>query len=254
MLHGAGVTTVRATLLAVIGVGACKLLFLLVGSQLFDRVGRRPMLLVSAAGLAMSLGVLTASCYVGGGTGALAATLAVGGLCLFMGAFSLGFSPLVYVICSELFPNHVRARAMSVALFTTRIIAGVISSSFVTLRRTLTPGGAWLVFIPVALGAFLFVLLFIPETKGRSLEQISRVFREQRQRKLQQRQGKEASAPPPHQQATTPGSCTPHSADSAAPPAPAPAADAPASLGAAPETAPPPPVGVGSAAAVMQMN
>jgi len=172
IVQTAGVESVRDTLLAIMGVGLCKLIFLLIGSSLFDRVGRRPMLLTSSGGLTVSL-ILLAMATVGAGT---SPALAITGLCMFMASFSLGFSPLVYVICSELFPSSVRARAMSCALFITRVVAGVISSSFLSLRIALSPAGAWLAFVPIAALSFVFVLLLIPETKGLSLEEVSGMF------------------------------------------------------------------------------
>jgi MFS family permease len=174
----AGVESVRDTLLAITAVGMCKLVFLLISSQLFDRLGRRPMLLASAAGLTMSLLILSfASQGLGRGDGGGARpALAIFGLCAYMASFSIGFSPLVYVICSELFPLGVRARAMSCALFATRVTAGAISSSFVSMRAALTPAGAWLVFVPIALGAFCFTYAFIPETRGLGLEDVQRMF------------------------------------------------------------------------------
>ncbi|KAJ1638336.1 hypothetical protein T492DRAFT_944975 [Pavlovales sp. CCMP2436] len=102
-------------------------------------------------------------------------------------SFSLGFSPLVYVICSELFPLGSRARAMSCALFITRVTAGTISSSFISLREALTPTGAWLLFVPVAVGAFGFVYHFIPETNGLGLEEVHDMFSKIAERKAARR-------------------------------------------------------------------
>jgi len=173
IVQQAGVTDVRQTLLAIMGVGFCKLVFLTIGASLFDRVGRRPLLLSSAAGIFGSLCIL-----VLGSVGEPSAALAITGLCCFMASFSAGLSPLVYVVCSELFPASMRARGMALALFVTRTVAGVISSSFVSLREGLTPAGAWLIFIPVAFGAFVFIYTRIPETKGVPLEQIPTLFAE----------------------------------------------------------------------------
>lgn len=156
-------------------VGGVKLLVLLVASQLFDRLGRRPLLLASAAGLmagllAMAAGEVAESAFA-------ATRLAIVGLCVYMAAFSLGFSPLTYVMCSELFPSSVRARAMSLALFTARIVAGVIASTFVSMREGLGGAATWLFFVPISLVAFLFVYFFLPETRGYTLEDIVKVFR-----------------------------------------------------------------------------
>jgi sugar porter (SP) family MFS transporter len=171
IVQAAGVTDVRETLLAIMGVGLCKVVFLLVGCNLFDRTGRRPLLLISAAGLTLSLMLLA-----GAAASSSSAALAVFGLCAFISSFSLGFSPLVYVLCSEVFPSAVRARGMSLALFTTRVVAGVISSSFLSMREGLSPAGAWAFFVPVAACAFAFVYLYIPETKGVALEDMPKLF------------------------------------------------------------------------------
>ncbi|KAG8461606.1 hypothetical protein KFE25_001210 [Diacronema lutheri] len=172
IVQEAGLVSMRSILLAIMAVGACKLVFLLGASSLFDRVGRRPMLLASAAGLAASLLVLAASTW----GDAPRPVLAITGLCAFMASFSIGFSPLVYVVCSELFPLGVRARAMSCALFITRVTAGLISSVFVSLRTALTPHGAWLLFVPIALAAFAFVYAYVPETNGLGLEGVQTMF------------------------------------------------------------------------------
>jgi len=183
IVQGAGISSMRDTLLAIMAVGLCKLVFLIFASTLFDRIGRRPMLLISSAGLAGSLVVLAAA--TAGATPRPA--MAIGGLCAYMASFSLGFSPLVYVICSELFPLGSRARAMSCALFITRVTAGTISSSFISLREALTPTGAWLLFVPVAVGAFGFVYHFIPETNGLGLEEVHDMFSKIAERKAARR-------------------------------------------------------------------
>jgi sugar porter (SP) family MFS transporter len=96
IVRAAGVASDRAVLLAIMGVGLCKLGFLLVASQLFDRLGRRPMLLASAAGLGAALLVMAAS-EARAPTSDARAALAIGGLCFYMAAFSIGFSPLTCV-------------------------------------------------------------------------------------------------------------------------------------------------------------
>ncbi|KAJ1618279.1 hypothetical protein T492DRAFT_1132083 [Pavlovales sp. CCMP2436] len=161
----------RHTLLAIMGVGLCKVSSLLLGCLLFDKVGRKPLLLLSAAGLSVSLVILAVAA-----AGNSNAALAIGGLCGLMASFSIGFSPLVYVLCSELFPSAMRARCMGLALFTTQVVAGAISSSFVSLREFAIPTGAWLVYVPVSFVGFFFVLLAVPETKGVTLEAMPSLF------------------------------------------------------------------------------
>jgi MFS family permease len=157
-------------LLATMGAGGCKVLFLLVASQLFDRVGRRPMLLISALGLAASFGVVSVSYRTE------LQWLSVVGVCGIMGAFSLGFSPLVYVVGTEVFPNRLRAKAMSLALFTTRMLAGVVSISFISLEVALGPTLLWACFSMVAAAAVVFIFFHVPETMGRELEDVAALF------------------------------------------------------------------------------
>jgi len=180
LVRAAGIKSDRMVLWAIMGVGMVKLVALGIASQLFDRIGRRPMLLTSAAGLLCGLLLMA---YAEWAHSSITAALAIFGLCVYIASFSLGFSPLTYVICSELFPASVRARAMSLALFTTRIVAGIISSSFVSMRQELTPWGTWLFFTPIAAASFAFVWFCIPETKGHSLEQIADLFRNKRSNK-----------------------------------------------------------------------
>jgi sugar porter (SP) family MFS transporter len=158
-------------LVATMGAGGCKVLFLLIASQLFDRVGRRPMLLLSAFGLVISFGVMSAS-YSSGMD-----WLSVVGVCGIMGAFSLGFSPLVYVVGTEVFPNRLRAKAMSLALFITRILAGVVSISFISLEVALGPTLLWASFSMIAAAAVIFIFFNVPETMGLELEDVAALFK-----------------------------------------------------------------------------
>jgi hypothetical protein len=130
------------------------------------------MLLLSAFGLVLSFGVVSVSYRVG------LDWLSVVGLCGIMGSFSLGFSPLVYVVGTEVFPNRLRAKAMSLALFTTRILAGVVSISFLSLGRAMGPTLLWGCFSAVAAAAMAFIFFNVPETMGLELEEVAAVFNE----------------------------------------------------------------------------
>jgi len=170
VLEKAGLVGKQA-LLGTMGVGTCKIIFLAIGSSLFDRLGRQPLLIASGLGLGFAFLVEGFSQMIN------SASLAVVGLCLAMSSFSLGFSPLTYVVPTEVFPTRVRAKAMSLALFTTRLLAGVISLSFLSLQELLTPEGIWFVAAAIAGLSVVFVILYVPETKGRTLEEVEGVFR-----------------------------------------------------------------------------
>jgi MFS family permease len=170
IMKSSGVLGDENILLATMGVGLCKCVALFVASLAFDRIGRRPLLLLSAGGQAVAL--LTQ------GLAALFTLplLSVAGLCMFQASFSLGFSPLTYVFCSEVFPMRVRAKGMAVTLLITRLGAGAISTSFITLEKALTIQNVWFIFAGVAVCALVFVWACVPETNGVALEEMRPLF------------------------------------------------------------------------------
>ena len=166
-LEAVGITEERSLLLATVGVGAIKVAFIGVAACLVDRFGRVPLLLASNAGIALSQGLLALSFLLGGSVG-----LAVAGQCLFMAAFSIGSGPCSMMVASECFPLQVRGLAMGVATLLNRLISGSIALSFLSLTRALTPTGTFATFTLIALLACAFIRRFIPETKGRALEEV----------------------------------------------------------------------------------
>jgi MFS family permease len=194
VLEAAGFVEENSLLLATIGVGLVKTLVIFVPLLLMDRTGRRPLLIVSnlgllAAQLLISLSFLfggdnTAGGPGGGGGGeepepepepaasAASKWLAVAGQCAFVAAFSLGVGPLAHVLSSELYPLRIRGTAVGVATFINRATSGMVALSFLSLQRALTPAGAFGLFAAVAAASTLFSVLFVPETMGRSLEEL----------------------------------------------------------------------------------
>ena len=93
-----------------------------------------------------------------------------------MAAFSIGAGPCSMLVASELFPLQVRGFALGVATLVNRVTSGIVALSFLSLARTLTPAGAYFLFAALAVGAGAFIAARVPETKGRSLEDIERSF------------------------------------------------------------------------------
>ncbi|KAL1511122.1 hypothetical protein AB1Y20_005942 [Prymnesium parvum] len=169
IMTGLGLDEYHA-LVATLGAGGCKLLFLVIAAFLFDRVGRRSMLFVSGTGMALSFVLLSTSHALN------SSALTVIGVCAVMSSFSLGFSPLVYVIGTEVFPTRVRSVAMAFSLFLTRLIAGIIASLFLSLQQAMGHVALWAVFATVAAIAVVFAYFCVPETKGLSLEEVASQF------------------------------------------------------------------------------
>ena len=125
-----------------------------------------------AAGIAVSLFALAASL----GLGAAAIPLTVVGLCLFMGSYAFGIGPLNMVVVSEVFPFRLRAVAMSLAIFLNRLVSGTVASTFLSLTEAISMRGTFLLFGGIATLSWLFVLYMVPETKGKSLEEMETFF------------------------------------------------------------------------------
>ena len=166
-LEAAGISDESQLLLATVAVGMVKVLFICVAACLVESVGRVRLLLWSTLGIAVSQLLLGLSFSLGRHV-----PLALCGQCLFMAAFSLGSGPCSMMVASELFPLQVRGFALGVATLVNRTTSGLVALSFLSLSRALTPAGAYYLFVALALLACGFLATRVPETTGKSLEEI----------------------------------------------------------------------------------
>jgi sugar porter (SP) family MFS transporter len=90
----------------------------------------------------------------------------------FVASFAISLGPVMWVLLSEIFPNEQRAAAISVAGFWNALVSASVTMIFPSALSTLGSGGTFLVFALFATAALLFVVLLVPETKGRTLEQL----------------------------------------------------------------------------------
>lgn len=93
-----------------------------------------------------------------------------------MSGFSLGVGPVCWLIPSEVFSTTIRAKAMSVATFLNRATATLMASTFLSIANTITWGGYFALLSLVSLSILIFVWYFLPETKGRTLEDMTHYF------------------------------------------------------------------------------
>ena len=154
-------------------VGLINVVFTLVALAFVDRAGRRPLLLIGTAVQTVALGLVGWMFHTQ--QNGVALLLCVIG---FIAAFSVAMGPIGWLFCSEIFPNKVRGRAMSVAAFTVWVSCYIVAQTFPMLNDSPAVGPAitfW-IYAGVSLMSFLFVLAWIPETKGRTLEDIERMW------------------------------------------------------------------------------
>lgn len=171
LLAGAGLGSSSA-ILAEVAVGGVNVLLTIVAVWLMDRVGRRPLLLIGTTG--MLIGLLTVACAFLGGdhlTGS-AAIVAIVGLMFFQGSFAIGLGPVFWLLIAEIYPLKVRGTAMGVATIANWGADFVVTISFLTLLDAISGVGTFLLFAFLTLVALIYFRLKVPETKGRSLQQI----------------------------------------------------------------------------------
>jgi sugar porter (SP) family MFS transporter len=150
-------------------IGVINLAGTIAAMALMDRWGRRPMLLTAAAGMFLSLSVLVAA-FLRPST---PAALILAAILAYVGFFALAMGPVPWVIMSEIFPTRIRGRA--VALATSVLWGGclLVTSTFLSMLRTLGSVGTFSLFAGLSLVSFLFVLTSVPETRKKTLEELN---------------------------------------------------------------------------------
>ena len=172
----AGLSSASVAILASVGVGVVNVILTLVAMQLIDRVGRRPLLLVSLAGMALSLFVLGLAFSLPQLAGSLG-WIAVTSLMVYVGAFAVGLGPVFWLVLSEIYPLRIRGRAMSIGTVANWSTNLIVALSFLTLTQVLgKPATFWLYGV-ISVGAWLFAFFLVPETKGKTLEEIEAHWR-----------------------------------------------------------------------------
>ncbi|WVZ50210.1 hypothetical protein U9M48_001485 [Paspalum notatum var. saurae] len=167
----AGMSSTTAVLGATVAVGVVKTCFILVATLFSDLVGRRPLLLASAAGTAVALASLALALCVG-----TAAACAVASVLAFVAAFSVGFGPLPPAYSSEIMPLRLRAQGAALSMTVNRVVCGVVTLTFISLADWITMPGCFFLYAGVAVAGYAFVYVNLPETSGRSLEDMEVLF------------------------------------------------------------------------------
>ena len=105
-----------------------------------------------------------------------ASALAISSVCVFVAFFSIGLGPINWLLTSEIFPLRLRAQAIGIGTAVNRVASGAVAMSFLSLADATGRAGPFFIFAVMGVLAFFFFLFFAPETKGRTLEQIVKMF------------------------------------------------------------------------------
>lgn len=147
--------------------GSVNLAFTFVALGFVDRMGRRPLMLFGAAALAVIYSVMS-GCYFAGVQGWPLLVLVLAAI----GAYAMSLAPVTWVVISEIFPNRIRGAAMSVAVTSLWLACFILTVTFPVLNTHLGSAGTFGLYAGICVVGFLFILARLPETKGKTLEEI----------------------------------------------------------------------------------
>lgn len=171
----AGYESAQTALFATVLVGIINVIVTIIALWLIDRIGRRPLLIAGLIGMAASLIVLGISFL---STGDAAGLTAIFAMIVYVAFFAVSLGPVAWLIISEVYPLGIRGRAMGIATFANWVSNYFVSLTFLTLMENLgTSGTFWLYAIICFLGLW-FVIKLVPETKGKTFEQIQSFWKE----------------------------------------------------------------------------
>jgi sugar porter (SP) family MFS transporter len=156
-------------ILASIAIGSINVLATIVSLWLLDRVGRRKLLLIGVGGMVISLLFLSLGFF---SQHKELFEVSVISLMAYVAFFAIGLGPVAFLIISEIYPLHLRGKAMSLALFANWVCNFIVSLTFLSLIEAMGSGQTFILYAVIGVLAWWFVYRRVPETKGKSLEEI----------------------------------------------------------------------------------
>lgn len=156
-------------LLSSIGIGVTNMLFTLLGIFLIDRLGRKQLMYIGSFGYIVSLSLVACAFFFGWEAMSVAIFLF-----LFIAAHAVGQGTVIWVFISEIFPNHLRGSGQSFGSSVHWILAAIIPSLIPVLFTSIGAGTVFAFFAFMMFLQLLFVAFIMPETKGKSLEELSK--------------------------------------------------------------------------------
>jgi len=158
----------NSALLSTAGLGLVNFVFTLIAVNFIDRYGRRTLMLIGSVGVIATLSLVANAFYSQDFNGYSVPVY----LFLYIAFFAFSQGAVIWVFISEIFPNAVRAKGQALGSFTHWFMATVIAFSFPYLAEKLGGGNSFALFAVMMVLQLLFVWKIMPETKGRSLEQV----------------------------------------------------------------------------------
>ena len=158
---------VSDTLFNIVITGSVNLIFTLVAMFTVDRWGRKKLMVLGSIGLGITYLLLGAAFFF-----ELKGIAVLSLVIIAIAIYAMSLAPITWVILSEIFPNRIRGAAMALATFALWVACFILTYTFPLLNASLGAAGTFWVYAGICLAGFVFILSRIPETKGKSLEDI----------------------------------------------------------------------------------
>jgi MFS family permease len=158
----------HSSLLSTVGIGAINFIFTLLAINIIDKAGRKVLMLIGSVGLICSLFLVAFTFYSKNFSGYAIPIY----MMMFIAFFAFSQGAVIWVFISEIFPNQVRAKGQTLGSSTHWIMAAIIAFSFPYFAETFGGAVVFTFFGSMMVLQLIFVWRFMPETKGKSLEQI----------------------------------------------------------------------------------
>jgi SP family galactose:H+ symporter-like MFS transporter len=171
ILEFAGFKTAGFSILATVGVGLVNVAFTLLAIRLMDRAGRRPLLLTGVAGQTVGL-VMLGLAFQLHQLARFVGYMAMASLAIYVASFAVGLGPVFWLMISEIYPLKVRGAAMSIATVVNWGVNLAVAVTFLSLVGAVGRPGTFWIYAGIGIAAWLFFYFLVPETKGKSLEEI----------------------------------------------------------------------------------
>ncbi|HLR09646.1 MAG TPA: sugar porter family MFS transporter [Bacillota bacterium] len=165
------------SILGTVGIGSVNVLMTIVAIMIIDKIDRKKLLVIGNIGMVSSLIVMAVLVWTVGLDSTMGAWIIVLCLTLFIIFFAFTWGPILWVMLPELFPMRARGAATGIATLVLSIGSLLVAQFFPMMSEAMGIGQVFLVFAVIGVLALIFVVKFLPETRGRSLEEIEAELR-----------------------------------------------------------------------------
>lgn len=166
-LGASGDVSMRQTVV----MGVVNIIFTMVAILTVDKFGRKPLLIIGSIGMMVGMAALSVLSFMD-----VIGVAALVFIIIYTASFMMSWGPITWVLISEIFPNTIRGQAVAIAVAAQWISNFIVSSTFPSLSEWST-GGAYLIYAVFSLLSAVFVFKMVPETKGKTLEDMTRLWR-----------------------------------------------------------------------------